>query len=258
MKRFIALAIAGVMAFAVVSAANGADDQTQQTVDGTITPTKLDKKKFKPATLFIDVETAPNDEHSELQQPPSAIRTQVDFPANLKFDTSAVPRCKVTDAELAGTTTEEATDACGKDSKVSVDSGTSAQVQVGLSPTNSLPVDAVVTAFNGHAKDTIYLHSYVADFGNTTILIGKLKDGPPGFGKTLDVTVPKLDAGAISKFITTVKAGKYVQARCKSKTNAFQARSTYKDDPATPTVNEGHTPTTATDSTKCKQKKPKN
>lgn len=255
MKRFIALAIAGVMAFAVVSVASGAGDQTQQTIDATITPTKLDKKQYKPATLFVDIETAPNDEHSELQQPPNVIRTQLDLPTNLKFDTSAVPRCAVSNDDLAGTTPEEAIAACGKASKVSVDSGTSAQVQIATGPDSSLFLDTAVTAFNGHAKDTIYLHSYQPDFGNTTILVGKLKNGPQGFGKMLDVTIPKLDAGGLSKFIVTVKAGKYVQARCKSKTNNFQARSTWKDDPATPTVNEGHTPTTGTDTTKCKQKK---
>lgn len=243
MKKLMALALAGVMAFAAVSVAVGADKQTQQTLDAKLTPTKLSKKKFKAAKIFVDIETGINDEDPGSNQPPSANRTQVDFPKNMKFDTGAVPRCDVPASQLETTTTEEATAKCGKDSVVSVDP-TSAQVQIG-SPSGPIPLDAVVTAFNGNKKNTLYLHSYVAAFGNTTILPGKLKKGPKGFGKTLDVTVPELDAGAISKFITTVKAGKFVQARCKSKMNKFQARTSY----------DNHKSTTATDSAKCKRKK---
>ena len=51
-----------------------------------VTPTKLEKKKFKPVTLFVDVITDNNDEDTTFTQPPSADRTQVDFSKNMKFD----------------------------------------------------------------------------------------------------------------------------------------------------------------------------
>jgi len=82
------------------------------------------------------------------------------------------------------------------------------------------------------------------------VLVGKLKKGPKGFGNQLDVTIPPLALGAIRRFTTPVKAGKYVQARCKQKNMTFGARSTYNSGP-----NTDHTPTKATTKSKCKQKK---
>ena len=41
------------------------------------------------------------------------------------------------------------------------------------------------------------------------------------------MTIPPLLAGGIADFKTTVKAGKYVQARCKTKNMTFRATSTY-------------------------------
>ncbi len=247
MRKFLALAFAGALAIAVASFAFAADNNVQ-TIDAQLTPTKLDKKKFKPAKIVIDIQTSNNDEDTTLEQPPSAVRTVVDFPRNMKFDTGAVPNCKVSDSALDNTTTDQAIEKCGKDSVVSKAKGTSAEVTADLAPgvpggTTAVPV--VVTAFNGHKPDSIYLHARADAFNNTSILVGKLVKGPKGFGRSLDVTIPPLDAGAISDFLTTVKAGKYVQARCKSKTNKFQARTTYSN----------HASTTATDQSKCKQKK---
>jgi hypothetical protein len=103
-----------------------------------------------------------------------------------------------------------------------------------------------VQAFNGHEKDSLYLATDPEGVATKPVLVGKLKksDAGKGYGRQLDVTIPDLAVGAISNFETTVKAGKYVQARCKSKTNKFQARTAY----------ENHSPTTATTQTKCKVK----
>ncbi len=78
------------------------------------------------------------------------------------------------------------------------------------------------------------------------MLVGKIKDGPKGYGKQLDVTIPPLALGAITRFTTTVKDGKYVQGRCKNKNMKFQAITTFSN----------YTPATVTDdySSKCKQK----
>ena len=256
MRKVLALMTVSAVAVAVgVASLASAAGPGIQTIDATLTPTKLDKKKYSPAKIFVDIATQSNDEHTNPlgPQPPNAVRTIVDFPTNMKFDTGAVPNCKVSADKLDGTSTDEATDLCGKDSKVSIDSGTSAVVTI--AGAGDVPV--VVTAFNGNKPNTLYLHARVNDFGITSILTGKLVKGPNGYGSSLDVTIPPLAAGAISDFKTTVEAGKYVQTRCKSKTNNFQARTTFEDDPNTATTNEGHTPTVATDSTTCKQKKPK-
>ena len=250
MRKYLALALAGVLTVALANFAYAAD--SPQSLDVQLTPTKLDKKKYSPAQIVVDVATtADKSQNPNLDQPPSATRTQVDFTSNLKFDSDAVDKCKVDSSALTNTTTQQAIDACGKSSQVTIDSGSSGQVTFDPSPaspdTMPIVVPVVITGFNGNKEDTLYLHSRVDSLNNTTILTGKLVNGPSGFGKTLDVTIPPLDAGAISDFLTTVKAGKYVQARCKSKTNNFQARSTYSN----------HPDTTATDSTTCKQKKSK-
>ncbi len=41
------------------------------------------------------------------------------------------------------------------------------------------------------------------------------------------MTIPPLLAGAITRFTTTVKNGKYVQARCKTKNEKWQATTIY-------------------------------
>lgn len=240
MRRTMFIAVAALLSlFAFTSVASA--QAPQQTLDTKLTPTKLDKKKFKPAKIFVDVETGPNDEDPSLQQPPSAVRTIVDFPKNMKFDTTSVPNCKVTSTQITNTTGDQAKQLCGPDSQVG--SGV-AEVRVGTSPTTSSPIPIKVTALNGNSKDQIYLHSDATGIPTKPVLVGKLVKAPTGFGRSLDVTIPPLGAGAISNFETTVKAGKYVQARCKSKTNNFRARTTYTD----------HAPTTATDQSKCKQK----
>jgi hypothetical protein len=251
MRKYLILAVVALVAMVVPSLASA---QEQQSLVVKVTPTKLDKKKFKPATIFVDVITANNDQAGQNpDQPPSADRTRVDFSPNMKFTPSAVPTCEATEAQLQNTTTEQATELCGKDSIVSVagDGKTEATVLVDPNPAvnGSAPivVDVVVTAFNGFEKDTLFLHARADAVRNTSVLVGKLTAGPSGFGRTLDVTIPDLLAGAISDFKTTVKAGKYVQSRCKDKTPTYQARTEY----------ENHAPTTATAQDKCTQKKKK-
>ena len=255
MRKIFALAIAGAMAIGLVSFASA--DEEVQTVEASISPKKLDKKKFKPVTLVTDVTTFPDREADpNLDQPPSANQTLVDFPKNMKFDTGAVPNCKVDAAGLEGTSTEEAKEACGPKSQVSVDGDSFAHVTFDTQPDAPggliLSADVDVTAFNGKKKDTIYLHAKPTGSASglePSILTGKLKDSPEGkpYGKRLDVTIPPLATGAIDDFVVKVKAGKYVQARCKSKTNVFQATTNY----------DNHEQTVDTFETKCKQKKKK-
>lgn len=253
MRKYLTLALAGILTLVMANVAIA--QEPQQTLETKLTPTKADKKKFKPAKIFVNIETGDNDQAEPNSafdnQPPSAFNTKVDFPKNMKFDTRAVPNCKVSEAELENSTTESARELCGNKSVVSLKKGTGAEVTIDTSPTSdggSFPVEVVVTAFNGKAKNQVFLHSRADLVNNTSILVGKLKKARAPYGKTLDVRIPELDAGAISEFRTTVKAGKYVQTRCKSKTNKFRARTRY----------ENHTPTTATDQSKCKRSKKRN
>ena len=247
MRKYVILAAVALVSMMAASFAQADDIQS---IDAAITPTKLDKKKFKPAQIFVDIKTK---DAEGKEQPPSATRTIVDFTKNLKFDTTAVPNCEGTEAQLQNTTTDTAKEVCGKRSIVSIANGTSAHVTVDTTPNvpgGAIPIDVVVTAFNGTDKNTIYLHARADAANNTSVLVGKLGKGrDKPYGSNLDVTIPPLLAGAIDDFKTTVKAGKYVQARCKNKTNQFAAETTFSNYTSPKVKDET--------STKCKQKKSK-
>ncbi len=235
-----AVAVAGMSSFAI------ADDI--QSINAKLTPKKLPKKKFKPAKISVVITTgAKNDGSVDQTQPPKAYRTTVDFPRNMRFNTNAAPHCKVGAGKLDSTTTRQATQLCGKKSIVSV-KPSDAEVWISLGPGDPLKVPVVVTAYNGKKKNTLYLHARADNVNTTSVLTGKLKKGPKGYGKRLDVTIPPLQAGAIHSFRATVKRGKYVQARCKQKRNKFRAMTWFHDWPKK---------VTDTTTTKCQQKKAK-
>jgi hypothetical protein len=259
MRKYLVIVVAAIISALVIPSFAQADDI--QSITANLTPAKRDKKKFKPAQIYVEILTGPNTGAPvNPEQPPSATNTKVNFPKNSKFDPKAVPRCKGTAEQLqANTTTAQAKQICGNKSIVSKGSktptgpehttGTSAWVTVDLpGDGTTLGVPVVVTAFNGATKNTLYLHSRADSVNNTTVLVGKLKTGkkaPKGYGSQLDVTIPPLLAGAITRFTTTVKSGKYVQARCKTKNEKWQATSVYTN----------HPKTTDDYTSKCKQKK---
>ena len=259
MRKFVVLIVGAFVASMALTAVAQADPI--QSITAKLTPEKRSKKKFKPAQIYVEILTGNNSsDPTAPEQPPKATRTKVNFPANAKFDTTAAPKCKATEAQLQGTSTQAAIDLCGSKSVVSKGSntptgpesttGTSAWVIIDLAPGSAdtpLGVPVVVTAMNGTNKGQLYLHARAESVNTTSVLVGKLKNGPKGYGNQLDVTIPPLALGAIARFTTTVKAGKYVQARCKSKNEKWQAITTFSNYPSA-------TNTTDDYATKCKQK----
>ncbi|HET6830083.1 MAG TPA: hypothetical protein VFH44_01915 [Solirubrobacterales bacterium] len=260
MRKYLIAVVVALASALVVTGVAQADPI--QSITAKLTPKKRDKKKFKPAKIYVEILTAANTtDPTNPEQPPSAFNTKVNFPKNAKFNPKAVPKCKGSEAQLQNTTTDQATQICGNKSIVSKGSttptgpehttGTSAWVTVDLpGPGTTLGVPVVVTAFNGSKNNTLFLHSRADSVNNTSVLVGKLKTGkkaPKGYGSQLDVTIPPLLAGAISRFTTTVKAKKYVQARCKTKNEKWQAITEYSN----------HPKTTDDYVSKCKQKKGK-
>ncbi|HET6831055.1 MAG TPA: hypothetical protein VFH44_06855 [Solirubrobacterales bacterium] len=254
MRKYLTAAVVAIVSvFALTSVAQA---DPIQSITTKLTPKKLPKKKYKPAKIYVEILTGPNSsDPTNPEQPPSAFNTKVNFPKNMKFDTKKVPRCKGSEAQLQNTTTDQAKQICRNKSIVSKGSrtptgpehenGTSAWVTVDLPGAGTtLGVPVVVTAFNGTKKNQIYLHSRADSVNNTSVLVGKIKKGPKGYGKTLNVKIPPLLAGAISRFTATVKKGKYVQARCKTKNMKFQAITKYQNHPTT----------TDDYATKCKRK----
>lgn len=236
-KRFLIGACVLASSVFVSSTAFGATAAIQ-TIDGQVggkeTP-KFDRKKFKGTS--VDVETTTADASNPAALPPKANRAVIKFDSkDMKFDAGAVPGCDP--AAIASTTTEAAIAACGS-AKVGAGDAT-ASLPFGAGGTRTdFPV--VVTAFNAAGSPGILLHSRTAALQNTTVLTGALS------GTTLDVAIPPLGGGvgAIAQFHTKVQAGKYVQARCKSKTIHYEGTFSFSD--GTPAA-------TATDTQKCKQK----
>ncbi len=129
--------VALTIVFVIASAGYASARDDIQTLGVVVTPSKLDKKKYKAAKIAIDIDTVADLEvNPNLDQPPSADRTRLDFPKNLKFDTTAVPNCKATEAALQNTTTETAKSLCGSKSIVSLTSGTDAEVTIDPDPVN--------------------------------------------------------------------------------------------------------------------------
>jgi hypothetical protein len=248
MRKYVILAVMALASMVMASSASAADIQT---LDAKIAPTKLDKKKFKPVKMTIDIRTGNNTNASNnADQPPTAVRTDVSFPKNLKFDTKAVPRCKVTDEDIANQTTDTAKQMCGPKSVVSI-KGTQAEQTIDTNPLvadgSNVKVPVTVTAFNGKKPNTIYLHADPGAIPTKPVLTGKLVKGKGKFGNVLKVSIPNLGAGGISQFKTVVKAGKYIQGRCKTTKNPFQSVTTFTD------WADG-TKDVSNDSTKCKPK----
>jgi hypothetical protein len=225
---------------------------------------KLDKKKPGPVnSLFVDVITNYTGTTGAVDR--KANNTKLYFPKDYSFKTTGLAQCDPNGPGFGTSTTESAKALCGASQ---VGQG-SAQI---VGPIAG--ITAVVTAFNGTKPaglDTILLHSRTSA-GTTTVLNGTLKpSNVAGYGKMLDVPVPPLPLGlAISDFKTTINKVKlpskgkaagaaakkkkaapqfFVMAKCskKNKTWTFQAISTY----------DSGSPTTATATDKCKQKKAK-
>jgi hypothetical protein len=211
---------------------------------------KLDKKKFKNASLFVHTKTegasgvGPTPAIAAL--PAETQTADIDFSKNIKFTTKGLEQCNVSQV---GGDTQSAIAACPD---AVVGSGNATGNCAG-----GLVTPAVVTAFNStpvNGHPAIILHSFVSSPLATTIpLIGELIDSPKsGFGKRLHVPVDPLLGGACTlvDFQTVVgakyqaksaKSNKsstkfYISARCKGKKFNFSSDWTYYN--GAPPVND--------------------
>jgi hypothetical protein len=235
----VALGLVVAVSGSAFAFADGASEATPGVL-GELTPSKLDKKKYKPVQMLAGVETdlVVNGQ----QQNPE--KEFIEFGKNIKFDFDDLKLCTVP----GGTTTEQAKAACpGSD----IGSGTAA---VKLNQ-NTTVRDETVTAFAGPNKGQIQLHAYspTLQASNTQVVLGNIvKAKSSGFGQALSVAdAPDAggDAFAIVEFNATItKASGAVTARCKVKNTPFKREVTY-DDNTTETVEI---------SQKCKQKKSNN
>ncbi len=232
-RLVVTIGLVLALSVAAFAYATGADDNTA-IVEGSINPSKLDKKKYKPVNLLTGVAT--EGPVTGTQQNPE--QEYISFGKNLKWDSDNAPLC---DAAIEFQPTAVAEAACP--AKSNIGSGT-ASVQFPVAPGDppNIHDDIVVTAFNGPEKNQVRLHTYSPTLpGATPTVFGEIVKSNAGskFGQAL--TVPDApdaagDVGMITSFNATIsKKSKVAQARCKSKKFLWQRIVTF-DDLSTETV----------------------
>jgi hypothetical protein len=240
-KTRLVLACGLVLALGVASIAyaDGVSENDAQ-VQGSIKPTKLSKKEYKPVSLFSGVITRTTVDGTQ-SNPASEY---ISYPKNIKFDFNAGDVC--TSLPPSGSTPDQAKAACPKSSFLG--SG-SARVERPNLPSNPI-ADIVVSVFRGPDKKGIQLHTYSPTLlaASPTVQGNIVKSNAGGkFGQALSVpNSPVTGSLMISEFNATIsKSSKAVLARCKSKKMVFQRKVTYADGSSE----------TAEVEQKCKQKK---
>jgi hypothetical protein len=242
-KARFAVVIGLVLALGVsgLAFAAGTDENTEGVL-GSVKPTKLDKKKYKPVDFYTGVTTTTTHPVPGQQNPEKQL---IEFGTNVKFDLTKADICNV---PLNGTTTDQAKALCPAGSNVG--SGV-ANADLGQGPQQVN--DVTVTVFNGPGPNQIRLHAYspFLTAANTQVVLGSIIKAPSGgkYGQALFVAdAPDLagDAFMLTKFDALItKASKTVSARCKAKEFLWHNVVTYDDG----TTDEADL------SQKCKQKK---
>jgi hypothetical protein len=226
MTRYIRLIVLAGFALALgggtLASADGVSENTAF-VDGSVKPKKLDKKKFKPVSLFSGVRTETN--ITGLQQNP--VTEYLSYPKDGKFDFNAGSVC--TTLPPNGSTPEQARAACPKDSYIG--SGHAEVWGPGNIPTAP---DLTVSVFRGPDKKGIQLHTYSPTLLTAAPTVqGTIEKSDAGkeFGYALSVpNAPQTGALLITEFSATIfKSSKIILGRCKDKTMTFQRRVTYAD-----------------------------
>ena len=246
MRKYLLGFLALALSVGVAGAAFGGAEFEQTITGPAFKPNKLNKKKYKKGELTV--RTTLEGVESGGPIPQKANNVLVDFSKNIALDPDAVPACT---EDLENTTRETAIERCG-DAQVSIDgdvasgegSFATAALATGPGGTAGL-VDVDVIAFNGGASaaganakasattGTFILWTRVLDL-ITTILPATLEKAPKPFGTRLNVIVPPLagGTGALSDFQTQVKAGKYIQGRCKNDKKKMAIEGTFHYDDA--------------------------
>jgi hypothetical protein len=228
-RMAVALGLVLALGVATVAWADGATDNTPF-VDASVKPSKLDKKQYKPVSLFFGVRT--EGPVTGTQENPEA--EYISFNKNLKFNSSAAPFCTAA-LETPGLTADQARAMCPGKSLLGTGE---AEVNLGASRVSNV----VVQVFNGPGKNQLRLHTSSPTLGAAapTVAARFVKSNAGGaYGQALSVPdAPDAggDAFMITKFNATLtKSSKYVTARCKAKKFQFLRKVTY-DDGSTETV----------------------
>ena len=182
---------AGTLAFA-----DGVSEN-EAFVDGSIKPTKLDKKKYKPINLFSGVRTETTIDGTQF----NPVSEYISYPKNVKFDFNAGDVCNTLPAP--GSTRRPGAGACPNDSYLG--SG-EAEVQ---GAGGVVIDDLIVSVFRGPDKRGIQLHTASGTLlGAAPTVQGEIVNsnaqGPYGYALSVPNS-PETGALMITKFNATIE-----------------------------------------------------
>jgi hypothetical protein len=219
-RLVVTLGLVMALGVATIAYADGASDNEADVV-GSVKPTKLDKKKYKPINLFTGVVT----KGAVPTANPEA--EYISWGKNVKVDTSAAPTCS---APIEFQSTDAAKAACPGKSNVG-----SGKASIEL-PGGLVYERLTVTVFNGPGHNQVRLHTYDPRLaGATPTVFGRIVKSNKGakFGQALVVPdAPDVagDTGKITSFNAklTKKSG-VALGRCKAKSFLWNRIVTYDD-----------------------------
>ncbi len=222
-RMAVAVGLSLAIGVATMAYADGVSDN-EAFVDGSVSPKKLDKNKYKPINLFLGVRT----EGPVTGAQANPEQEQISLGKDIKWDGTKVPVCTA-NIETPGLTADQAKAMCPGKSLLGTGE---AEVNLGASRVS----DITVLTFNGPGKNQVRLHTSSPTLGAAapTVFGQIIKSNQGGkYGQMLDVP-DSPDAGGdaflITKFNSTIdKSSKVATARCKSKKIPFLRKVTYDD-----------------------------
>jgi hypothetical protein len=235
----LSLAVTGI----AVAGDTPGTELNEAEVVGSVKPSKLPKKDFKPVSLFLGVVNSPD---STGNPDGNAAAENISISKNVKVNLSKTPLCPV---ELTnGTPTETAIATCeaGAGEGSMIGQGVAEVHAPGAAAACNDPSDPepeppcvvaepVVTVFHGPTVNKLQLHTYSPALGASSPVVDSfiVDSTVNGYGKALDVPVaPVTGALKITGFNATIaKSTKVAKAKCDPKKIKFLREVTYKDGP---------------------------
>jgi hypothetical protein len=232
----------------VVGITGVASATNTQTMEVTVTPSKVPKNNFRAGKLRSKTVTGCKSPCGGAGAIKPVTKAQIFYDKDVKLDSTGIKQCKT--SQIENTTTAQAKAKC----PASLIGSGQAKVKVGGDP-NSGDVNAVITAFNGQpagGKPLILLHTRVDAIGQTTVLRGTLNNVGGKYRYRLDVVVPPLPLNTATTLFDvtvqhTVKVGGvkhvYISERCSASNKTWDYKGTF--------TYSGAPPITVTDTQKC-------
>ncbi len=242
-RTVVALGLATTLAVTGIAAAGDVPgtELNDAEVVGSVSPSKLSKKKFKPVDLFLGVVNSPD---STGNPDGNAAAENISISKNVKVDLKNTPLCPI---ELTnGIPTADAIAACeagsgegsmigSGEAEVHAPGTSQACIDQGSGGQPCVIAEPVVTVFHGPTLNKLQLHTYSTDLGAASPVVDSFIEDSDvdGFGQALDVpSAPVTGALKITGFNATIgKDTKVAKAKCKPKKIKFLREVTYKDGP---------------------------